>query len=190
MTAHKNTRHHVCTVDAARIRAATGRNTAIKEKAAVLCDLLNRPQGNRQPAAAGVMAKGRPDHTQGPWQPGGETQGRAYLIDSLSKEPHTQFFNSLLQICCRIRKREVTQTEPQIIRVWRAPAGRAARYCTVTEAGDLVRYFESLAEIRKHYKHSIDCGAAVLKRELQNTYKPRTPAELLQGKTKGKGKSN
>ncbi len=73
------------------------------------------------------------------------------------------------------------EQEKQIIRVWRAIPGRPAKYCTVTETGELVRYFESLAAIRAYYKHAIESGAAEIKRELQNTYKPKTAADLLHG---------
>lgn len=64
---------------------------------------------------------------------------------------------------------------PQVIRIWKAPADAGpVKYVTVTEKGELVRTFRTLAEIREYHKHSIDCGAAVLKRELHNVYTPHS----------------
>lgn len=64
---------------------------------------------------------------------------------------------------------------PQVIRIWKAPADAGpVKYVTVTEKGELVRAFKTLAEIREYHKHSIDCGAAVLKRELHNVYTPHS----------------
>ena len=70
---------------------------------------------------------------------------------------------------------QVQEDTPQIIRIWKAPAdAEPVRYVTVSDKGELVRTFRTLAEIREYHKHSIDCGAAVLKRELQNVYTPHS----------------
>lgn len=69
--------------------------------------------------------------------------------------------------------------EPQIIRIWKAPPGKEAKYVTIDEKGQFVRGFSSLAAVREYYNHAIQAGAAVLKRELQNTYKPKPAAQLL-----------
>ena len=65
------------------------------------------------------------------------------------------------------------QEGPEVIRIWKAPKDAPCKYVTVTEEGELVYTFPSLSAIRKRYRHAIKIGDAVLKRELDKTYRAK-----------------
>ena len=62
--------------------------------------------------------------------------------------------------------------KPQIIKIWKAPKGTEAKYITVTESGELLQAWESLAAIRERYGHAVKTGGAILQRELDKVYQP------------------
>jgi hypothetical protein len=72
------------------------------------------------------------------------------------------------------RKKADSKPETQVIKVWKAPKGTEAKYITVTESGVMLQAWGTLAEIRAYYDHAIQTGGAVLIRELEKTYKPKS----------------
>lgn len=72
------------------------------------------------------------------------------------------------------RKKADSKPAAQVVKVWKAPEWAEANYITVTESGVMLQAWGTLAEIRAYYDHAIQTGGAVLKRELEKTYKPKS----------------
>ena len=71
-------------------------------------------------------------------------------------------------------KKRDRSPEAQVIRIWKTPKEAEANYITVTESGEMLRAWRTLAEIRAYYDHAIKAGTITLQRELDKTYKPKS----------------
>lgn len=58
----------------------------------------------------------------------------------------------------------------KVVRIWKAPKGKEARYVTVTEGGQLINAYRKLSDIRKDYHFEISYGRIELRRELDRTW--------------------
>lgn len=71
-----------------------------------------------------------------------------------------------------ITRKKHKEPAAQIVKIWKAPEWTEANYITVTESGEMLQAWRTLAEIRAYYDHAIKAGTITLQRELDKVYQP------------------